>query len=90
MKLSSLYSPEWRALIATLKESRLEAGLTQAQLAAKLDVDQSTVSKIERSERRIDVVELKLICDALGISLRDFVDRFESAGRVGAGRNSRR
>lgn len=53
-------------------------GLTQAQLAEKLGVDQSIVSKIERNERRLDIVELKEICTALGLSLQDFVQRFEA------------
>jgi transcriptional regulator with XRE-family HTH domain len=56
---------------------RLEAGLTQAQLASRLKVHQTRVSKVEVGERRIDILELQLWCEALGMSLRDFVARME-------------
>ena len=82
MTLSSLYTPEWERLTALLRDRRVAAGLTQTQLAAKLGVDQSIVSKIERNERRLDVVELKDICTAVGISLQDFVCRFEAISPV--------
>ena len=60
-----------------LKEAREQAGVTQVELAQRLAQTQSAVSKMERGERRIDVVELHLICRALGISTSDFVKRLE-------------
>jgi len=48
-------------------------------LAARLGVEQSLVSKVERRERRLDVAELRAFCAALGIGLSDFVSRFEAA-----------
>ena len=41
----------------TLIAAREEAGLTQVELAARLGTTQSFISKCERGERRIDVVE---------------------------------
>ena len=52
--------------------------VTQVELAKRLDETQSVVSKCERGEKRLDLVELKAFCDALGISLSDFVDDFLS------------
>jgi transcriptional regulator with XRE-family HTH domain len=46
-------------------------------LAERLGADQSYISKYERGERRIDVVELRAICGALGIELADFVRDFD-------------
>lgn len=61
-----------------LRDLRRRAGLRQADLADRLGVPQSFVSKYETGERRIDLLELKRICEALGSSLTDFVERFES------------
>lgn len=63
---------------ALLRELREAAGLRQADVAKKLGMPQSFVSKYEAGERRIDVVELRSICKVLGISLREFVDRLEN------------
>ena len=48
---------------------REEAGLTQADLAARLNLHQSFVSKYEAGERRVDLYEASLIGRALGSSL---------------------
>lgn len=47
------------------------------QLAERLGTDQSYVSKYERGERRLDVVELRTICLALEIPLTEFLASFE-------------
>jgi hypothetical protein len=39
------------------------------------------ISKCERGERRIDVVELRTFCNAMGVSFVDFVKRFDSSIR---------
>lgn len=62
-----------------LREVRLEAKLRQVDLAKKLNQPQSFVSKYESGERRLDLIELRSVCKALGISLVDFVQRFESS-----------
>ena len=56
-----------------MRRGREEAGLTQVQLAEELKVPQSFVSKIESGERWVGLVELRSICNALGISLSKFV-----------------
>jgi len=73
----SLSSVESEKLAALLRSVRAEAGLTQAEVSERLDLPQSFVSKYESGERRLDLVELRQICKALGISLADFVRRFE-------------
>lgn len=60
------HRPEYRMLVDALKDARLKAGLTQADLGAALGVAQTFVSKVERGERRVDVVEFVDICRALG------------------------
>ena len=59
----------------------MEAGLTQLELASRLGIPQSFVSKYESGERRLDVLELRLVCQAVGVSLREFVRRLEKGLR---------
>jgi transcriptional regulator with XRE-family HTH domain len=73
----SLSSAESEKFVALLRSVRTQAGLTQAELAERLDLPQSFVSKYESGERRLDLIELRQICKALGISLVEFVRRFE-------------
>ncbi|EMA4523519.1 helix-turn-helix transcriptional regulator [Pseudomonas aeruginosa] len=74
----SVYRDENLVLLRLLKKCRVEAGLTQAEFAQALDRPQSFASDIERGLRRIDLVQLRDICHALGLGLVDFVQRFEA------------
>lgn len=64
-------------LAQLLRTLRTEAGLRQIDLAEKLGEPQSYVSKYEAAEQRLDLMELKAICEALGVTLLDLVKRFE-------------
>jgi transcriptional regulator with XRE-family HTH domain len=77
----SIFSRNHQAFQRLLKESRIAAGVSQSELADKLGRPQSFVSKIESGERLVDLIELKEICDALGISLTGFTRAFEKATR---------
>lgn len=57
-----------------LIDARLKAGLKQAEVAAKLDKPQSYVSKIERGERGIDVIEFLEIAQAIKFDPLIFLD----------------
>jgi len=70
-------TPEQRRLRALLRQVRDEAGLKQVDLARKLNQSQSFVSKYESGERRLDLLELRDICTAVGIPLTEFVRRFD-------------
>lgn len=75
----TLYSKGNKAFLELLTQSRLDAGLTQVELALRLQEDQSLVSKVERGVRRLDVVELMLWCQALEMPLTEFVRRLEAS-----------
>jgi transcriptional regulator with XRE-family HTH domain len=49
-------------------QARLGAGLTQQEIASRLAKPQSFVSKYESGERRLDVVEFILVCEAIGVN----------------------
>ena len=61
----SIYDTEHQQLITWLIAKRKSRDLTQRQLAEKLDVIHSLVGKVEKGERRLDVVEFAKYCAAL-------------------------
>lgn len=65
------------ALLGLLRQIRLDANLRQVDLADRLGQPQSFVSKYESGERRLDILELRSLCKAVGISLEQFVTRLE-------------
>lgn len=77
----SIYSEEYQRLCAVLRSLRREAGLTQVQVAAALDVPQSFVSKYESGERRLDVVELSHVAQALGATTDEVLKRLVGSER---------
>ena len=66
--MKSIFTSEYGFVLERLVSARKAAGLTQSQLAQKLGKPQSFVSKIERHERRLDVVEFVVMCKALDIA----------------------
>ena len=70
--------PNERLLLSLLKAARQNAGIRQVDLADRLRQPQSYVSKYETGERRLDLLELRQVCNALGISLETFVRQLES------------
>ena len=72
-------SPAQRRLRELLREVRTEAGLRQEDLARLLRQSQSFVSKYESGERRLDLLELQQICEAVGLTLEQFVRKFEGS-----------
>lgn len=75
----SIFTKEYALFLYCLRKSRKAAGLTQEEVAERLKQTQSFVSKCERGERRIDVVELRAFCYAIGTSLNDFIQQLEIA-----------
>lgn len=58
-------TPGHRVLLDTLISARIRMDLTQSELAERLEAPQTFVSKYEIGERRLDVVELILVCGEL-------------------------
>lgn len=66
-----------------MKGLRLRAGLTQQDLARRLDVPQSWVSNIESGHRRLGLLEATHVCEAVGCTLGDLIDGIEYRMRDG-------
>jgi transcriptional regulator with XRE-family HTH domain len=71
----SVFTTRYRRLCKLLLERRESAGLTQAALARKLGRPQSFVSKYERAERRLDLLEFLEIADALGFEPTAIIEK---------------
>ena len=72
-----VYIAQRSRLVSLLREIRIEAGLTQMELAERIERDQTFVSKYESGQRRLDVLELREICQSVGITLEEFARRLE-------------
>jgi transcriptional regulator with XRE-family HTH domain len=75
----TIYSQQYAQFLQLLRAVREESGFTQADLASRLGATQSFVSKCERGDRRLDVVELRAWCAALEIPFLKFLRRFEES-----------
>lgn len=72
----STHHQDYQTFLGLLRDLREGAGLTQVMLAKKLGNTQTFVSKVERGERRLDLVEFVEVCEALGIDPRAALDEY--------------
>ena len=77
MPAKSIHKNEYSVLLRRLRELRTDAGMTQVDLSTALQRPQSYVSDVERGSRRMDLLQLRELCNACGRSLTEFVDEFE-------------
>jgi transcriptional regulator with XRE-family HTH domain len=63
----STHSPRYIKLLSILADARKTAGISQAVLAERLDCLQTFVSKYERGERRLDIIEFLDVTQALNL-----------------------
>lgn len=66
-----------KALANLLREARLAAGLTQTDIAERMKRPQSFVTKVERNERRVDVVEFIEIARAIGVTPESLIKKLQ-------------
>jgi transcriptional regulator with XRE-family HTH domain len=61
----SIHSGEYQVVLRKLVAMRTESGLTQRDLAKRLNREHSFVWRVETGRRRLDVVEFYWLCRAL-------------------------
>ncbi len=71
----SVFTGKYNRFRELLIEARKEINLTQVELSVKLSRPQSYVSKYERGERRLDLIELLEIAEALEIDPLAFIEK---------------
>ena len=75
----SIFSDDYMLFLQLVRNGRKRAGLTQEDVANRLGKTQSFISKCERGERRLDIVEVREFCKAIGLTLPEFAGEFEEA-----------
>ena len=70
----SIYSTDQESLLKVMGRIRNDAGLTQQELARKMQLSQSTVSDVLRGQRRLDVIEWISFCKACKVTPQQFLD----------------
>ena len=73
--MSTVHSARYKEFLKLLRAARVDAGLTQLDVARALRKPQSFVSKCESGERRVDVVELERFAGVYGKPLTYFLPR---------------
>lgn len=77
MDFKSIHSQNYKIVIQTLRSLRESKGITQSNLATMLGCNQTVISKIETFERRLDIIELRTICQKLDISFIEFITNID-------------
>jgi len=75
----SQFSPAYRTFIEILVAARKEAGLTQAELGARIGRKQAHISIIETGVRRVDLIEFCALARAMGYDPEELFSRINKA-----------
>lgn len=75
----SVFSERYDALCRVLSETRKSQGLTQGDVAKRLQKPQSFVSKYEHGERRLDVIEFVEVAEALGVEAEALLGKLKDS-----------
>lgn len=63
----TIHNNKYQALVQELTQERVRLNISQGELAEQVGLNQSDISKIEKFERRLDVLEFSQILSALRI-----------------------
>ncbi len=77
--MTGLHTDAYRQLVAALAQARRDAGLTQRDLAARLEVSQVYVAKYEMARQRLDVIEFLRVCRAIGVDPVRMIERLKTS-----------
>jgi transcriptional regulator with XRE-family HTH domain len=78
-------SPAHAALGRAVKDLRHEAGLTQEELADRIQTDFTSVGCLERGDSNPTFSSLLRVAEGLGIELDELIERFEQVRRSNRG-----
>ena len=68
----TVHTQAYQDLLSALIQQRVQAGLSQAALAKEIGKPPSFVGKYELGERRLDIIELLVILQAIDLKFADF------------------
>lgn len=82
----STHYPRYQLFLDALGKARRDVGVTQTELADRVGNRQVFISKLERGDRRMDVVDLFEYCEAAGIEFLPFVKALKASFDANGGR----
>ena len=78
----SIYSDEYTLLTNWLIDKRKSVNLTQRALAKNLGVVHSLVGKVEKGERRLDILEFIAYCKGMQVIPSEFIELVENSSII--------
>jgi transcriptional regulator with XRE-family HTH domain len=87
--MDTIYTKAHRRLVRSLRQARVNAGLTQVQVAAMLEKPQPFMSQLESGNRRIDVIELAQLCNLYKVDMVELLSRLRLQKSVQSHRSKR-
>ncbi|MCR4520279.1 helix-turn-helix domain-containing protein [Bosea sp. 47.2.35] len=79
--VKSVHSERQKLIATTLAEQRRAKGISQAELAKAFGRHQPFIANIESGERRVDLVELLTIADAIELDIHALIERLRTLPR---------
>lgn len=73
----SIWEQRYQLLSSELRAMRKEAGLSQIELAQRLDKPQSFVSKYENNDRYLNFIEVLDVCEACNASPVELIEKLK-------------
>lgn len=80
--MKTIHTPEYKKLLAWLRECRKGKGLTMRTVALALKIPHSWVGKVEIGERRLDIAEFVKLCRVMGADPHAGMSLMESQMRA--------
>ena len=78
--MRTIRSKRHKRLIELVLAERKHAGIRQVQLAKKLKRSQTWIARVESGERRLDVIELIELAEAIGFDAPGMVEAVQKGG----------
>ena len=79
------FAEEHEKFQSVLRGLRAESKVSQADVARSMGVSQQTAARFESGERRMDLVEIRHWCLAIGVPVEEVVRRFLEKVREASG-----
>ncbi|MCU4180862.1 helix-turn-helix domain-containing protein [Bosea sp. BH3] len=75
----SVHSERQQLIAKALADQRRARGLSQADVAKAFGRHQPFIANIESGERRVDLVELLVIADVIGLDIHALIEQLRTA-----------
>jgi len=77
----SIQRDEYRVFASLLRQARANAGVTQRQVAERMEVAHSFINKAEHADLRLDIVQIRDYLHAIGKPFTNFMTEYDEALR---------